>query len=154
MYAATCAKLGGAAVALKVYDKSRLSAAKGRSVRREARVMRFLTDARAPHCCRYVGAFQDSKQIYIVMEHAGGGDLLEQLLREGRAMAEKRAVREVVVPVLTALAHLHAAGVIHRDIKLENLFVSPARGVLLGDFGLALCVHEERPISPVRRLAG
>jgi aurora kinase, other len=58
----------------------------------------------------------------------------------------------VVVPILTALAHLHAAGVIHRDIKLENLFVSPTRGILLGDFGLALCVHEEKPISPVGTL--
>jgi serine/threonine protein kinase len=47
-----------------------------------------------PHCCLYIGAFQDSKQIYIVMEHAAGGDLLEQLLREGRAMTEKRVVRE------------------------------------------------------------
>lgn len=43
-----------------------------------------------------------------------GGDLLEQLLREGRAMAEKRVVRDVVLPTLTALAHLHAAGIIHR----------------------------------------
>lgn len=51
--------------------------------------------ASVPHCCGYVGAFQDSKQIYIVMEHAEGGDLLEQLLREGRAMTEKRVVREV-----------------------------------------------------------
>jgi hypothetical protein len=48
-----------------------------------------------PHCCQYIGAFQDSKQIYIVMEHAPGGDLLEQLLKEGRAMTEKRVVREV-----------------------------------------------------------
>ncbi len=48
-----------------------------------------------PHCCHYIGAFQDSKQIYIVMEHAAGGDLLEQLLKEGRAMTEKRVVREV-----------------------------------------------------------
>jgi hypothetical protein len=48
-----------------------------------------------PHACQYVGAFQDSRQIYIVMEHAGGGDLLETLLREGHAMTERRAVREV-----------------------------------------------------------
>jgi serine/threonine protein kinase len=67
-----------------------------------------------PHTTAYTGAFQDSKQIYIVMEHCSGGDLLEQLLREGRAMAEKRVVREVVLPTLTALAYLHAAGIIHR----------------------------------------
>lgn len=59
---------------------------------------------------------------------------------------------QVAVPILTALAHLHAAGIIHRDIKLENLFVSPSRGIMLGDFGLALCVHEEKPISPVGTL--
>ena len=46
VYSATCPKLGGAAVALKVYDKARISANKSRSVRREARIMRFLTDAR------------------------------------------------------------------------------------------------------------
>lgn len=46
VYAATCAKLGGGGVVLKVYDKARISAIKHRSVRREARIMRFLTDAR------------------------------------------------------------------------------------------------------------
>ena len=50
------------------------------------------------------------------MEHCKGGDLLEQLLKEGRAMPEKRVVREVVLPSLTALAHLHAAGIIHRHV--------------------------------------
>jgi serine/threonine protein kinase len=50
------------------------------------------------------------------MEHCKGGDLLEQLLREGRAMPERRVVREVVLPTLTALAHLHAAGIIHRSV--------------------------------------
>jgi serine/threonine protein kinase len=72
-----------------------------------------------PHTTAYTGAFQDSKQIYIVMEHCSGGDLLEQLLREGRAMAEKRVVREVVLPTLTALAYLHAAGIIHRCVLYE-----------------------------------
>jgi hypothetical protein len=46
VYAATCAKLGGGGVVLKVYDKARISAIKHRSVRREARIMRFLTDAK------------------------------------------------------------------------------------------------------------
>lgn len=76
-----------------------------------------LNARRIPHTTAYTGAFQDSKQIYIVMEHCKGGDLLEQLLKEGRAMPEKRVVREVVLPTLTALAHLHAAGIIHRCVR-------------------------------------
>lgn len=152
VYAASCEKLGGHSVVLKVYDKSKISAIKHRSVRREARIMRYLTDKRIPHTTAYTGAFQDSKQIYIVMEHCKGGDLLEQLLKEGRAMPEKRVVREVVLPTLTALAHLHAAGIIHRDIKLENLFISSRGHLQLGDFGLAISVLEERAISPVGTL--
>ena len=67
-------------------------------------------------------------------------------------MTERRVVREVVLPILTSLTHLHAAGIIHRDIKLENLFVSTANQLQLGDFGLALCTHEENAISPVGTL--
>lgn len=107
---------------------------------------------RVPHVTKYIGAFQNSASIYIVMEHCGGGDLLEQLLREGRAMTEKRVVREVVLPILTGLSYMHAAGIIHRDIKLENLFVSSQGQLQLGDFGLALCIHEENAISPVGTL--
>uniref|UniRef100_A0A383WNW0 Protein kinase domain-containing protein n=1 Tax=Tetradesmus obliquus TaxID=3088 RepID=A0A383WNW0_TETOB len=152
VYSATCDKLNGASVVLKVYDKAKISAIKHRSVRREARIMRYLTEKGVPHTTAYTGAFQDSKQIYIVMEHCSGGDLLEQLLREGRAMAEKRVVREVVLPTLTALAYLHAAGIIHRDIKLENLFISSSGHLQLGDFGLAISTQEERAISPVGTL--
>ncbi|KAF6256795.1 kinase-like domain-containing protein [Scenedesmus sp. NREL 46B-D3] len=152
VYSATCDKLNGASVVLKVYDKAKISAIKHRSVRREARIMRYLTEKGVPHTTAYTGAFQDSKQIYIVMEHCSGGDLLEQLLREGRAMAERRVVREVVLPSLTALAYLHAAGVIHRDIKLENLFISSSGHLQLGDFGLAISTQEERAISPVGTL--
>lgn len=63
------------------------------------------------------------------------------------------ACLQVVLPVLTALVHLHTVGIIHRDIKLENLFIASGTGGLkLGDFGLALCVHEEKAISPVGTL--
>jgi serine/threonine protein kinase len=70
--------------------------------------------------CDFIGAFQDQKQMYIVMEHAGGGDLLEQLLKEGRAMTEKRTVIEVVLPCLAALVHMHDLGIVHRDIKVRQ----------------------------------
>jgi predicted Ser/Thr protein kinase len=43
VYACRCAKLGGRSVVLKVYDKGRMSPVKHRSVRREARIMKFLT---------------------------------------------------------------------------------------------------------------
>lgn len=69
---------------------------------------------RVPLITCFVAAFQDSKQIYIVMEHCSGGDLLEQLLKEGRAMTEQRVALEVAWPILTALTHIHQLRIIHR----------------------------------------
>jgi len=46
VYSASCEKLGGHTVVLKVYDKQKISAIKSRSIRREARIMRYLTDKR------------------------------------------------------------------------------------------------------------
>ena len=48
------------------------------------------------------------------MEHCSGGDLLEQLLKEGRAMNEQRVALEVALPILTALSHIHQLRIIHR----------------------------------------
>lgn len=72
------------------------------------------TECRVPLITCFVAAFQDSKQIYIVMEHCSGGDLLEQLLKEGRAMTEQRVAIEVALPILTALIHMHQLRIIHR----------------------------------------
>jgi len=69
---------------------------------------------RVPLITTFLAAFQDSKQIYIVMEHCAGGDLLEQLLKEGRAMTEQRVALEVALPILTSLSHIHQLRIIHR----------------------------------------
>lgn len=83
------------------------------------------------------------------MELCASGDLLEKILREGRAMEERRCVNDVVVPLLISLTALHKLQLIHRDIKLENIFVDGNDRVKFGDFGLTMSTEEERGISPV-----
>lgn len=74
-----------------------------------------------------------------------GNSLRLDMLRMFRLM-------QVVVPLLTTLVQLHRLGIIHRDIKLENVFLVDGNTVKLGDFGLSICVHEEKPIAPVGTL--
>ena len=97
----------------------------------------------------YYGCFQDTDCYYIIMEFCGRGDLLEKILSEGRAMEERRVVNDVAVPLLMSLVAIHNLALIHRDIKLENVFIDDAGCVKFGDFGLAMSTEEERGISPV-----
>lgn len=102
-----------------------------------------------PNVVEFYGAFEDENYYYIVMEYCPGGDLLEYLLRDRKAMSERRCAADVAAPLLATLARLHELNVIHRDIKLENIFLDASGRVRLGDFGLTMSLRQESAISPV-----
>jgi serine/threonine-protein kinase len=80
--------------------------------------------------------------LYMVLEHLVGEDLFERL-RLGRAFTPRDAL-EVMLPVMHALAAAHATGVIHRDVKPENIFLAQTQGGItpkLLDFGVARFLH-------------
>lgn len=84
------------------------------------------------------------KLCYIFMEFAAGGDLFELVLARGR-LSEAEA-RPIFAQTISAVAHLHERGVVHRDIKLENIVVTADGNAKLCDFGLAHA-YERRPDS-------
>jgi serine/threonine protein kinase len=45
---------------------------------------------------------------------------------------------QVIIPLLKVLTHLHGLGIIHRDVKPENIFFDGTGSLVLGDFGLAI----------------
>jgi serine/threonine-protein kinase len=76
----------------------------------------------------------DDGTVFLVMELIEGGTLRE-LLRE-RGPMPPHAVAAVAAPVLSALAVAHNAGLIHRDVKPENILISQQGEVKIADFGL------------------
>lgn len=76
----------------------------------------------------------DGQHPFLVMELVDGGTLRE-LLRE-RGPMPPHAVAAVLRPVLGGLAVAHRAGLLHRDVKPENVLISDAGEVKLADFGL------------------
>jgi len=60
------------------------------------------------HVIKLYSAFEDEKNVYMVQEFAGSGDLFEELRRNGGLVKEKYAVRDVLAPFLNALCYLHA----------------------------------------------
>ncbi len=78
---------------------------------------------------------------YIVMEYVEGQTLRDVLNREA-PMPPKRAL-EIMEPVLAALAIAHNAGLVHRDVKPENVLISDRGQIKVADFGLAKAVSSQ-----------
>jgi serine/threonine-protein kinase len=76
----------------------------------------------------------DGEHVYLVMELVSGGTLRD-LLREHRALPVPLAL-SVLNPVLSALASAHHAGLVHRDVKPENVLIGQGGVVKVADFGL------------------
>jgi eukaryotic-like serine/threonine-protein kinase len=82
---------------------------------------------------------------YLVTEHAGGGDLSEQIAgARARPIALDEVLR-IAAKVASALDHVHACGIVHRDVKPENLWITSDGAIKLGDFGLSLARGECQP---------
>lgn len=98
----------------------------------EARHGRMLAE---PHIVRVQDAAEDAGTYYIVMEYVAGRTLAETL-RERRALPPGEVVA-MGCQVLLALEAAHRAGIVHRDIKPQNLMLTPSGLLKVMDFGIA-----------------
>jgi serine/threonine-protein kinase len=93
-----------------------------------------------------------SSRPYIVMEHVDGYTLRDVINREA-PMLPLRAL-EVIEPVLAALAAAHDAGLVHRDVKPENVLISDRGQIKVADFGLAKAISSQTSTATQGLLIG
>ena len=104
-------------------------------------VRRFLREARAggqfshPNIIRIYDMNHSEGYCFISMEYVPGGDAASLLEREGPLPPAQ--VVDIATQVATALAHAHAKGVVHRDVKPSNLLLGRDGLIKLADLGLA-----------------
>ncbi|HET7584152.1 MAG TPA: serine/threonine-protein kinase [Gemmatimonadaceae bacterium] len=80
--------------------------------------------------------------VYLVMPYQEGGSLADQLVRE-RTVAPARAAA-IAAQVAVALDYAHRRGVVHRDVKPDNVLFDDDGNVLLTDFGIATARFHNR----------
>ena len=138
-------------VALKVLrpDLAHDEAFAGR-FRREARSAARLSH---PNVVAVYDQGEDEGLMFLAMEYVPGQTLREVIRSEGPLTP--RAALDLVTPVLQALAAAHRAGLIHRDVKPENVILREDDGtVKVADFGLARAVSSHTTTSQTGVLLG
>lgn len=101
-------------------------------------VRRFANDARAlarlnhPHIVQVFAAELD--QYYFAMELVEGTDLARLIAQHGSLPAPRAAA--IALQVAEALAHIHAIGLLHRDVKPGNILIAPGDRVKMTDFSV------------------
>ncbi len=120
----------GLDVALKIVARE------GKSGHRAEREARAAASLRHPRCQRILSLARDPSHVYIAYEYIPGRTLREAI-RAGEI--DDQAAIEVAAQISEALAHAHAKGIVHRDVKPSNVLLAESGSidVRLLDFGLA-----------------
>jgi serine/threonine-protein kinase len=117
--------------------------------RREARAVARLTH---PHIVTVIDRGADDGRQYIVFEHVEGENLKELVVRTGR-LPVRRAV-ELVLAVADGLAFAHEHGLVHRDVKPQNVLLSREGEVKVTDFGIARSLDVEHGVTQTGTVIG
>jgi hypothetical protein len=126
----------GLEVALKIVPRE------GKAATRAEREALAAARLRHERCLRAYGLERDTRNVYIAYEYVPG-QTLRQALRAGEL--DDAAAVEASAQVLDGLAHAHARGIVHRDVKPANVLLAESEevSVRLLDFGLAQLAEEE-----------
>ncbi|XP_045164782.2 NUAK family SNF1-like kinase 1 [Mercenaria mercenaria] len=110
----------------KIHDEHDLN-----RIRREIKIM---SSVRHPHIVNVREVFENKDKIILVMECADGGELYDYI--NNKQLTEKDA-RRVFRQIVSAIKHCHQNGIVHRDLKLENILLDRDYNAKIADFGLS-----------------
>ena len=107
-----------------------------------------------PNIVKYYKSFREEDKLYIIMEYFDNGDLDDyiKVLKFDKNLDKKPEIWNIFYQSLSGLNYLHSSGVVHRDIKPPNIFMSKNKIIKIGDFGESELVKEKKNMKKIRHL--
>ena len=117
--------------------------------RREARSVAKLSH---PHIVTVIDRGEDDGRQYIVFEYVDGENLKQLVERTGPLPT--RSAIELAVSIADALAFAHENGIVHRDVKPQNVLITPDGDAKVTDFGIARSLDVEHGVTQTGTVLG
>ncbi|KAJ5091331.1 hypothetical protein NUU61_006201 [Penicillium alfredii] len=135
---------GSIQVAIKLIRRESLGSNPSRlpKIYREISILRDLSH---PNIVRLHEMVETDRHIGIIMEYASGGELFDYILNN-RYLKDNSA-RRLFAQLVSGVGYLHKKGIVHRDLKLENLLLDRNRNIIITDFGFANTFNPTDPLD-------
>ena len=120
-------------------------------VRRETEIMLKLSDQ--PNVVSLRGFFEDSEYAFLIMDLCSGGDLFDFIAQQHPSGCSEQLVAHVMLQLMSAIRSCHEVGVMHGDVKLENIMLCESNTseprIKLIDFGMSKVTHGDEKVTTI-----
>jgi calcium-dependent protein kinase len=134
--------------AIKMLLLQEVNSQSKRKLINEVNIMKCLDH---PHIVKIYEFFDHSSALYIVMEYLEGEPLFDYLIRHSPTITEKM-VAEIMHQILSAIYFMHLNGIVHRDIKSENIIFN-GKNITVIDFGTSKIMTSESRLREAKGTA-
>src|SRR5438093_11489981 len=121
-------------------------------VERFKREARSVAQLQHPNIVTVIDRGEEDGRQYIVFEYIEGENLKELVVRKGRL--DVRAALEIGLEIARGLAFAHDHGLVHRDVKPQNVLLNGDGGAKVTDFGIARALNVERSVTQTGTVLG
>jgi NIMA (never in mitosis gene a)-related kinase 1/4/5 len=113
-------------------------------------LVQLLKALKHPNIVSYRESFLTGSSLCIVMDYCSEGDLHAILKRRRGVALPEDTILDWFVQICLAIKHVHDRKILHRDIKMQNIFVASTGLLKLGDFGVSKVLNSTQALAATR----
>nr|CAD1825405.1 unnamed protein product [Ananas comosus var. bracteatus] len=139
----------GEDVAIKLLEKPENDPERAQLMEQQfAQEVMMLATLKHPNIVRFIGACKKPMVWCIVTEYAKGGSVRQFLMRRQNGTVPLKVAVRQALDVAHGMAYVHGLGLIHRDLKSDNLLINADRSIKIADFGVARIEVQTEGMTP------